>query len=364
MSIPSSSSGQSPNKPLQCSSQNTHDQPVSSLPGGVPTSSCTQHPGRSVQILSQSSQNISSASKASVSATPRVVISNATNPALTKAIQQGSVKLIVLQNQSENPSQVVSQTQSNPSNSRTIGATAVSVVSASRQSTVTQRVPQSVYKQHTSTEKDTPLLGLNNATVSKQVNATRSGTQNMLMNKSIPQTQITVSITESQSTMRGPGTSVDASTMIQRNIQQSSTLRSTTMNQNLVPPTLSQTIATNPHLYAQRRSQPLTTRLSTNQPQNTGVPMASLPRSRINQTSIRPSIATNLELSLETLVKKGVLTPGKNVLTTKSEVRSQNNFKVNFRSKMFFSGVQKEKTTLTYHLMLLREENVMSVCQE
>ncbi len=280
---------------------------------------------------------MSSASKASVSATPRVVISNATNHALTKAIQQGSVKLIVLQNQSENPSQVVSQTQSNPSNSRTIGATAVSVVSASRQSTVTQRVPQSVPKQHTSTEKATPLLWLNNATVFKQVNVTRSGTQNMLMNKSIPQTQITVSTTESQSTMRGPGTSVDASTMIQRNIQQSSTLRSTTMNQKLIPPnrpqatlakTLSQTIPTNPHPYAPRQSQPLTTRLPTNQAQNIGVPMANLPRSRINQTSIRPSsIRPNLELSLETLVKNGVLAPGKNVITTKSEVRSQNNFK-------------------------------------
>ncbi len=33
-----------------------------------------------------------------------------------------------------------------------------------------------------------------------------------------------------------------------------------------------------------------------------------------------------------------------------------------FRSKMFFSGVQKEKTTLIYYLVLLREENVMSVC--
>ncbi|CAB3982882.1 Hypothetical predicted protein, partial [Paramuricea clavata] len=327
VSVPSSRSGQPPNNSIQCSSQNSQNLSISTSQGKESTPSSRQHPDRSV--LSQNSRNLSTTSKANESSTiPRVVITNAANPGLTKAIQQGSVKFIILQNQSNNSSQVASQPSQPNSLSR------VSTVSESRQSTVTQNAPQSVLTtQHTSTTKATFLAGLNNTLTSKQPTVTQSGRANMMMKQSLPQTHTTVSTAASQSS-KAPATYVNVSSMIQRN-QQSSMLRPTTMNQTLIPSnrpsnqaspakTFSQTVATctGPHIPASSQTQPLTIGLCASQSQTIGVPTTSFLRSRVNQTTIRPSITANPELSLETLVKKGILAPGKNVLTTSSEVRN------------------------------------------
>ena len=320
VSIPSSKSGQPPNNLIQCSSQNSQNLSISTSQGKESIPSSTQHPDRSV--LSNNSRNLSTTSKASESSTmSKVVITNAANPGLTKAIQQGSVQFIILQNQSNNSSQILSQSQPSQPNS----LSRVSTVSGSRRSTVTQNAPQSVLTQHTSTTKATFLAGPNNTIASKQ-----PGTPNMMMKQSLPPIHTTVSTAASQSS-KAPATYVNVSSMIQRN-QQSSMLRPTAMNQTLIPSnrpsnqaspakTFSQTIATSPHLPAPSQSQPLTIGLSASQSQTIGVPTTSFLRSRVNQTTIRPSITANPELSLETLVKKGILAPGKNVLTTASEVR-------------------------------------------
>jgi hypothetical protein len=316
VSIPSSKSGQPPNNSIQCSSQNSKNLYISTSQGKESTPSSKQHPDRFV--LSQNSHNLSTTSKANESSTiSKVVITNAANPGLTKAIQQGSVKFIILQNQSNNSSQLLSQSQ--PSQPKSL--LRVSTVSGSRQSSVTQNAPQT---------KATFLGGLNNTITCKQPTVTQSGRPNMMMKQSLPQTHTIVSTAASQSS-KAPATYVNVSSMIQRN-QQSSMLRPTTMNQTLIPSnrpsnqaspakTFSQTIATSPRLPAQSQSQSLTTGLSASQSQTIGVTTTSFLRSRVNQTTIRPSIATNPELSLETLVKKGILAPGKNVLTTASEVR-------------------------------------------
>ena len=320
VSIPSSKSGQPPNNSIQCSSQNSQNLSISTSQGKKSIPSSTQHPDRSV--LSNNSRNLSTTSKASESSTmSKVVITNAANPGLTKAIQQGSIQFIILQNQSNNSSQILSQSQPSQPNS----LSRVSTVSGSRRSTVTQNAPQSVLTQHTSTTKATFLAGPNNTIASKQPR-----TPNMMMKQSLPPIHTTVSTAASQSS-KAPATYVNVSSMIQRN-QQSSMLRPTTMNQTLIPSnrpsnqaspakTFSQTVATSPRLPAQSQSQPLTIGLSASQSQTIGVPTTSFLRSRVNQTTIRPSITANPELSLETLVKKGILAPGKNVLTTASEVR-------------------------------------------
>ena len=242
-------------------------------------------------------------------------MTNATNPALTKAIQQQSVKFMVLQNHSQNSSQAFPKAQLNPLNSKTIGADTASVVSGFGQTAVTQSVLQAV---PTHLKK----MLINNTTASKQPAVS--------INESLPQNQITVCKVGSQST-EALATCVNSSSMIQR-AQHSSIFHPTT--QTLIPPnrptisqvslpqTLSQTITVNSHFSTNKQDQPATSRLSSNQVQTIGVPITSFPHSKTYQTTaIRPSHAPHLELSLETLVKKGKLVPGKNVLTTKSEVR-------------------------------------------
>ena len=244
-------------------------------------------------------------------------MTNATNPALTKAVQQQSVKFMVLQNHSQNSSQAFPKAQLNPLNSKTIGADTASVVSGFGQTAVTQSVLQAVPTHH----KKKMLI--NNTTASKQPAVS--------IKKSLPQNQITVCKVGSQST-EALATCVNSSSMIQR-AQHSSIFHPTT--QTLIPPnrltisqvslpqTLSQTITANSHFSTNKQDQPATSRLSSNQVQTIGVPITSFPRSKTYQTThaIRPSHAPHLELSLETLVQKGKLVPGKNVLTTKSEVR-------------------------------------------
>jgi hypothetical protein len=229
----------------------------------------------------------------------------------TKAVHHGSVKL--LQSQSKNLSQM--RTQSVPT-------------------------------------QPTNAVLVNNKRIitSKQPSVAQSGLRSMSWNQPLSQTPTTV---RSQST-NSPAIYANTASTIQR-IPHPSMLRPAAMNQVPVPSnrlattqvylakTLPQSITSISHISTPRQRQAIASRLSTNHVQTIGVPMTSFPRSKTtyHTTGIRPSDAPNLELSLETLVRKGVLVPGKNVLTTVAEVW------------MFAERINSNKTKLRHYFSKL-----------
>ena len=268
VSIQPRGSGRELNNPVQFSEKKSQNSSL--LKANVSTSAFKKNPdGSSGKVLSPSSRNPSTTSRSNIFTVPKVVTSTAVNSSSTKAIQQGSVKLILLEDNS----------------SREMSSIPSSQVISQAQTTYSSSLMQSSRRCPTTTN-------------SQSVHSIRSSTTQVTLDKTVPE--------------------------------------------------MCQTAARNVHSSAPKQSQPISTHCvsATEIPsQISSVSTTSYPG--IHEATVRPLMVTNHssssilnlastntrcsttmkqtpEFSLANLVKKGILVPGKNVLSAQSEVHTGN----------------------------------------
>ena len=360
-------------KDLKNTSQNRPAGSSMALPnsthGGQPLNSSAQLPGsgqHSDAGVQAVSQNISICH---VLTTPRVVTENVLNPTATKIIQQGSINLVVppqhLNSESDclstafiargsTQSTVSAQTVSNATSARINNTTAL------RQANKTNQIPLK--------NPSTPQT-IHDKTLSQTAGTrTRHSAprQSQLLTIRISANQPTVTSTPSQIAGNAmntrPRTGINQAvtrSTISRNPTPSSTRPNQTFTNAINKVTTTQApksqdssrhipYISNQSAMNQNAFKPVANRSAVNGPRtpstsSTGTTPSSaiqhdlLARSRPSsselwntdrQLSVLQQGTTKqiAELSLEKLVKKGVLAPGRNVLTTESEVKSFHQF--------------------------------------
>ena len=360
--------------------------------GGQPLNSSAQlrssgqHSDGGVQAVSQ---NISTAPTCHVLTTPRVVTENVLNPAATKTIQQGSIKLVV-----------PPQNLNSESDCLSTRATTASTARGSTQSTVSAQTVGNA-----TSARINNTMALRQANKTNQIPSKNSSTLQTILGKTLAQTtgthtrhsaptqsqpltiresanQPTVNSTPSQitgNTMNTrPRTGINQNTTrstISTNLSPSSTrpnqVFTNAINKVTVQATKPQDLSrhipciSDQSAMNQNAFKPVANRSRVSGPNSSTFSAGTTPSSAIQHDLLarRPSSSelwntdrqTSLlqqgtttkqiaELSLEKLVKKGVLAPGKNVLTTESEVKSFHQFFINCTWNIFSSPLIEHGT--------------------
>ena len=353
-------------KDLKNTSQNQPAGSSMALPnsthGGQPLNSSAQLPGsgqHSDAGVQAVSQNISICH---VLTTPRVVTENMLNPAATKTIQQGSINLVVPPQHPNSESDCLSSAFiARGSTKSTVSAQTVDNATSARINNTMALRQANKTNQFPSKNPSTPQT-IHDKTLS-QTAGTHSRhstpTQSQPLTIRISANQPTVIKTPSQIAMNTrPRTGINQNTTrptISTNPTPSSTrpnqvftnaINKVTTTQAPKPqdssrhiPCISNQSAMNQNAFkpvANRStiSGPNSSTFSTGKTPSSAIQHDLLARSRLSsselwntdrQSSVLQQGTTakqTAELSLEKLVKKGVLVPGRNVLTTESEVKS------------------------------------------